>query len=114
MLRVQTVAQAVRWFALTVALVLAACEQKPATAPSAAGPEVSAQELGSMTARAIALAMAEPPIRQQILRDLRNSPYSEHKVVLQDYVQSPSGRLLLAAIERAGINSDSLGQELKN
>jgi hypothetical protein len=114
MLRVQAVAQTTRRLGVTVALVLAGCEQKPATAPSTAGPDVPAHEIGSMTARAIALAMAEAPIRQQILSDLRDSPISEHKVLLQDYLSSPKGKLLLAAIERAGINSDSLGQALKN
>src|SRR5437016_2430686 len=114
MLCVQAVARQARRAGLSVTVVLAACEQRPVTSPSAERPLDAARDIGPVTARAIALALAEVPIRQQVLRDLRNSPYSEHKVVLQDYVQSPSGRLLLAAIERAGINSDSLGQALKN
>jgi len=112
--RVQSLAHPASWSGLFLALALTGCEQSTTTAPPAPPPHGSSQEIGVAVARAIALAMAETPIRQQVLNDLRESPYSEHKVILQDYLRSPGGTRLLEAIERAGIDSDSLSSSLQD
>src|SRR5206468_1459249 len=90
-----------------------ACEQTPSSAPLPPDLQTHVQEIGPRAARAIALAMAEAPVRVQLLADFRDSPFSEHKVVLQDYLRSPSGTKLLGAMERAGIDSKSLSTALQ-
>ena len=89
-------------------LTLLSCSRETATAPGAPKTADDAAEVGPLAARAIALAMAEPQIRQQILGDMRDSPFSEHKLVLQDYFATTAGARVLDAIQRAGIDSDKL------
>jgi len=99
-------------YALTLALTLTACDRSTTTDPKVEQPAASA--VGTQAARAIALAMADTQVRIEVLIDLRNSPYSEHKVILQDYLRTSGGRKVLAAIERAGIDSDSLDLTLRD
>jgi hypothetical protein len=96
-----------------LAMALTACDRDTTTAPGAVDPHSAAATIGPLAARAIALAMAETPIRMQVLMDLRDSPYSEHKVVLQNYLRTPGGLQLLAAIDRAGIGADALAKDLQ-
>ena len=70
--------------------------------------------VGTLAARAMALAMAEPEIRQQILSDMRDSPFSEHKLVLQDYFSMPGGARVLNAIQRAGMDAEELRNALQD
>lgn len=95
-----------RWSTLVAALVLMGCDHNTSTAPVARGAQTP--QIGALAARAIAVALAEVPVRQRLLIDLRDSPYSEHKVVLQDYLRSTGGLELLSAMRQAGINVDSL------
>jgi len=95
-------------------LTLLSCNRETATAPGAPKTDPDASQVGPLAARAIALAMAEPQIRQQILGDMRDSPFSEHKLVLQDYFGTPGGARVLDAIQRAGIDSDKLRSALQD
>jgi hypothetical protein len=95
-------------------LTLLSCNRETATAPGAPKTDPDASEVGPLAARAIALAMAEPQIRQQILGDMRESPFSEHKLVLQDYFATTAGARVLDAIQRAGIDSDRLRSALQD
>ena len=100
-----------RWSALAVVLVLAGCDN---SAPPVAPAAPDTRGLGALAARAIALAMAEAPVRRSILNDLRDSPFSEHKIVLQDYLTTASGKELLAAMERAGIDAEVIRTGLQS
>ena len=100
--------------AAAVVLVLTASCSDPTTRPIANPPTPDVSEVGTLAARALAGALAEPEIRQQILGDMRDSPFSEHKLVLQDYFATPGGARVLAAIERAGIDADKLRSSLQD
>ena len=103
--------QHTKMIAVAAAVFLTArCSEAPSN--PAAKPSPEASEVGTLAARAIASALAEPAIRQQILGDLRDSPFSEHKVVLQDYFGTPGGVRVLDAIDRAGIDADKLRRAL--
>jgi len=51
-------------------------------------------------ARAFAMAMADADVRAHVRNALRASPYVEHKLLLQEFVQTPSGRHLVEAAGR--------------
>lgn len=48
-------------------------------------------------ARGIAGALAEPAVRQQILEDLRDSPFSKHGIHLRSYLRGKRGKAIVAA-----------------
>lgn len=101
--------------AMGAVAIFAACSE-PSTKPSASpppGPGPDASAVGTLAARAIAIALVEPEIRQQILGDMRDSPFSEHKLVLQDYFRTPGGERVLDAIQRAGIDAGKLRSALQ-
>ena len=52
-------------------------------------------------ARGIALALTSPELRATIRDAMRASPMNEHKLVLQDFVNTSEGRQLVAAAARA-------------
>jgi hypothetical protein len=112
MVRPQRLRRFTRWSALALALALTACDRSTTTAPAVE--KADASVIGPQAARGIALAMADTQMRMQILTDLRNSPFSEHKVILQDYLRTGGGRHVLAAIERAGMNSADLDRLLRD
>src|SRR5205809_555405 len=100
-------------FAILSAIISTACDRNTTTALEPVEPS-AAPTIGPLAARAIALAMAQTPIRAQVLIDLRDSPYSEHKVVLQDYLRTSGGQRLLGAMDRAGIDTASLHRTLQD
>jgi len=60
-------------------------------------------------ARALAAGMGSPQIRTQVLRAMRASRVTEHKLVWQDFVRTVQGRALMAAAARgAGATSAEL------
>lgn len=65
--------------------------QKSWTAPEIAQAEVTAQKL----ARVFAAAMREPEVRVHVRNAMRASPYNEHKLVLQEFARTASGRILV-------------------
>ncbi|HEX2080804.1 MAG TPA: hypothetical protein VHG08_24070, partial [Longimicrobium sp.] len=69
----------------------------------------AAADAGQQLARALASAMGEPQVRAQLMTALRNSPYQENKLVLQDFLASPQGRNVLAGIAGAsGANASTV------
>lgn len=52
-------------------------------------------------ARGIALALAEPDIRERLPEDLRDSPFPAHRLHLRSYLHRPRGRPLLEEAARA-------------
>ncbi len=59
--------------------------------------------------RAFALALADPALRVQVHDDLRDSPFSGHRIHLASYLKSSRGRALLAAMSvAAGSSSDRI------
>lgn len=60
-------------------------------------------------ARGVALALGSGMIRQQVLDDLRDSPFANHAIDLASYLHGPRGHAVAAAIaQRIGIASDRL------
>ena len=58
-------------------------------------------------ARLVALSLDNEPARQQLKRDLKASPFREHKVQLASYLQSKDGKTLLDRMVAAGGISES-------
>lgn len=59
----------------------------------------------NIVTRAIALALGDRAIRELVRDDMRASLWTEHKLVLQDYVQTPQGRRLIeVAASRAALD----------
>lgn len=94
--------------ALTLALGLGACADAPtgtieppagASRSLAVATPSDAQEL----AEGLALAMRDPSIRRQVHRAMRASRFNEHKLVLQDLVNTPDGENLLSAATKSAI-----------
>jgi hypothetical protein len=74
---------------------------------------VTAQEKSAdLIARAFSSAMRDATIRATVRDAMRSSLITEHKLLLQDFVHTPSGRALLdAGARRLGVTTESL-QEL--
>jgi hypothetical protein len=86
-------------------LLAAACDA-PTSAPDLAPPEVALQDL-QVVARSVATAMQSDGARLAVRDALRDSPWSEHKVVFQELLRSDAGGPLLEAAARAGGESVS-------
>jgi hypothetical protein len=79
------------------------------TTPAVKGVDPSLASLS----HAIALAMEDAGVREQVRDDMRASPYSLHKLVLQEYVSTPGGqRLMAAAAKAASVSQDALAQRI--
>lgn len=59
------------------------------------------QDAAHQVARAIALALAQPAMRAAVRDGMRDSRLVDHKLVLQDFVESARGRALVAAAAAA-------------
>jgi hypothetical protein len=73
---------------------------EPAISPQASAnraAESSTAERVALTkiTRLVALAVDNPPARQQLKRDMKAAPFREHKLQLATYLQSKDGRALL-------------------
>ncbi len=94
---------------LGVVLMAAACGdiQEPTSAvpraPSISTAVVPASVDAELqrVARAVALALGDAPVRLSLRDALRDSPWDEHQLLLQELVAAPEGRLLAAAAARA-------------
>jgi len=111
---------------LTIALLLSlfACSPDQVSNPlagTAPAPETEGQsrrlpplQAGDSAAvdsftRAFALALADPVLRAQVHDDLRDSPFSEHRIHLATYLKGSRGHVLLAAMSAAaGTSSDRI------
>jgi hypothetical protein len=83
--------------------LLGACSQVPID-PSHRSTNEAVLPPPEFVARAIAMAMADQHVRTTIRDHMRASPMSEHKLQLQEYLSSPLGETLLAAVERSGLS----------
>ena len=86
--------------ALALALLAAGCDA-PATAPEAAPPVATAEAELQHVARAFALAMRDDAARLAVRDALRDSPWDEHQVRLQELAATPAGRRVVAAAAAA-------------
>lgn len=84
---------------------LTAPSRTPAPRPAAAAAAVEPDSLALPTlARGLGLALADTALRQQVLEDLRDSPFAEHTIHAASYLAGPRGRQLLeAAAARSGL-----------
>ena len=95
--------------------LLAACSDvtDPATAPSPVVRQLadaSPAQQAQVVARGIAAALERPNLRAQLRNDMRDSRWTEHKLVLQDYVATPHGAdLVTAAARELGVTPAALG-----
>jgi hypothetical protein len=64
-------------------------------------------------AKAIAIAMQSEAVRLAVRDAMRASPMSEHKLQLQEYLTGGGGDVLLASIERSGIDRNTFLTNLK-
>jgi hypothetical protein len=92
-------------FALTVAVSVGACADSPT---ELIGPMHASSSLTLSTpadaqgiAKGLALAMRDPSIRAQVHAAMRGSIFNEHKLVLQEFVNTPVGAKVLAAVAQA-------------
>lgn len=111
--------------ALSFALPLPGCADDATTAPTPAalrspatpqsttvtlppvqpGDSAAADTLG----RAVALALAEPALRQLVLADLRDSPFAKHGIDLSSYLRAARGHAVAGTIaQRTGVTVDRL------
>jgi hypothetical protein len=64
-------------------------------------------------ARTLALALQDPAVRTQVRDAMRASLVDEHKLVLQKFVQSPSGKAMLeAAARKNGVSVRSIETQI--
>lgn len=91
----------------TAAVVLSACSDRaesPLLVAHQSARNVSAADQaapGQDVAKALASALAEPSVRVRIRNAMRHSPHFEHKLLLQEFIDSNDGRFVLAAAARA-------------
>src|SRR3977135_2542773 len=93
------------------------CERSIPTAPLT--PSGSSQSASSwsadsaqltLLARGVALALRSPDVRQQVLADLRDSPFNNHAVEIGSYLRGTRGRRVLTAAAAAlGVDAQQLG-----
>lgn len=87
---------------LVLLAVLAACGERSGTAPPQEPALNTVQpDPVQAVARAVALGLASPDLRQQLRDDLNDSPYPGHALQLQAYLRGPQGAALLRAAESA-------------
>jgi len=93
-------------------LTIAACGELPTkegTSPPSR-PEVSGADF---VANAIARALSDYSTRLGLLQDFRASMFSEHKLVLQDYLNTQGGTRLLASIRNAGVDDQEFWERVR-
>lgn len=112
------------FFSTVLVLVLAVCTDVTPTTPNNVSPppHVSVQDPENLPARqpgdslaasslaqALASAFEDPGLRQQILSDMRDSPFPRHAIHIGSYLAGQRGAALrVAAMSRSGIPSASL------
>ena len=97
--------------ALTLALGLGACADAltgtlEPTAGASKSLAIATPSDAQTLAKGLALAMRDPSIRAQVHAAMRGSSFNEHKLVLQDFANTPPGEYVLSAVAAA------LGQSL--
>jgi hypothetical protein len=92
---------------LSLVVCLAACTDQ-VTTPDAGTPpsEVASAarapvDAAAPVARGIAMALAQPGLRRQLLEDLRDSPFPRHKLHLKSYLHGRQGRAFAVSAAQA-------------
>jgi hypothetical protein len=102
--------QAKKVVALGLALLAAACDAPTSTSLDLSPAE---QQDVQVVARSIALALQEDAVRLAVRDALRDSPWIEHKITLQEYLAGPGGEALLTtAAARGGVSVDALSARI--
>lgn len=92
--------------------ILSACGRDIPTEPSAVSEPLQRAIIASegspdsearadSVAHALALALADTAVRQQLLEDLRDSPFPQHALHLRSYLRGGRGRVVVEAAARA-------------
>lgn len=108
--------------AITIgALILQGCDDGTPASPdvlannSREAAAADADTTLSVVVRAVALALADEALRMQVLHDLRDSPFPEHKIHLRSYLAGERGRPLAAGAARAArVSVEGLGSLLRS
>ena len=87
-----------RAFAVSVALLMAACTSDQTLSPRAK----PTAKINQGVARAVATALGDATVRAELRDALRASPLVEHKVKLQEYLVTAAGRVGLIAVAARG------------
>jgi hypothetical protein len=75
----------------------------------------SATSDGDDVAVALARALAQPGLRARLLQEFRASPWVEHKLVLQEFITTPTGKKLVeAGAEAVGSNVSELTAKINS
>lgn len=97
-----------------LAAALYACDVETPSAPTSSrtpprSVAVTERQDLALLARGIALALADDRLRQQVLEDMRDSPFPEHQLHFRSYLGGTRGRLLANAIaQRLGIGTEDI------
>lgn len=85
--------------------------EAPLAPESTSSRSLAAQQSDALAelTRAIALALKDAGLRQRVKNDMRQAPYSEHKLFLEKYLRGNSGGILLAKMAKeTGRSRDEL------
>ncbi|MGH7720181.1 MAG: hypothetical protein ACREON_15235 [Gemmatimonadaceae bacterium] len=99
---------------VSLSLLTVACSADLPPAPSASQEAFAVSTDGQLTSveqvgRAIALSLRDRQVRIAVRDAMRASPFTEHKLVLQDFVETPAGVGILDAAARAsGLTTEAL------
>jgi hypothetical protein len=99
---------------VSIALLSVGCSDEIATAPHPTAllspPSIATSALATVQpgdsasadtlAHAMALALANPSVRRQVLEDLRDSPFPDHGIPLASYLGGSRGRAMTAVMTR--------------
>ncbi|HEV3051301.1 MAG TPA: hypothetical protein VGX50_13390, partial [Longimicrobium sp.] len=100
---------------LCAAALLGACaDEIDPTSPSAAAPRLASASAPAATsadelARIFAAGLSRPEVRAAVRNAMRQSPFNEHKLVLQDWAATPEGaRTVRSIAEAAGVEASAV------
>jgi hypothetical protein len=89
-----------------VVLGLMACSDTPTSPPNVAPPIAASSQAASLTAvsRAVAVALGDVAVRQQVRDAMRISPLSYHKLILQEYLAGAGSGIAPRIAAAAGVS----------
>jgi hypothetical protein len=91
-----------------------ACGEAPTT-PAGSDPftpNERRERVALEVARAIAVAMADPDVRLAVRDAMQASTYAEHKLLLHEFMQTPTGDAVRASAAARGVDPAALGRAL--
>lgn len=72
------------------------------------------RQAGEIVARALAMALQDPAVRQEVKRALASSRVSEHKLHLHSFLQGRGGAILSVAYRKADLSEGEFQQAMAN